>query len=38
MDEDQIGPNMNTTPVSEVLMGKAGLLQLNRPGFEPQWE
>ena len=43
MDENQIGPNMNTTPVQRYVRvgpyprGKAVPLQLNGPGFKPQW-
>ena len=42
MDENQIGPNMNTTPVQRCVRadpypsGKAVLLQLNSPGFKLQ--
>ena len=42
MDENQIGPNMNTTPVHRCVRddpypsGKAVPLQLKGPGFKPQ--
>ena len=43
MDENQIGPNMNTTPVDcksemgHTLVGKAVPLQPEGPRFKPQW-
>ena len=43
MDENQIGPNMNTTLVrglaemAHTLVGKAVPLHVERHGFNPQW-
>ena len=43
MDENQIGPNMNTTPAQRYVRdgphhsGKTVPLQLEGPGFKPQW-
>ena len=44
MDENQIGPNMNTTPVQKYVRGgpypsgKAVPLQMGGPRFKPQWD
>ena len=44
MDEHQIGPNINTTPVQRYIRvgtypsGKAVPLQMNGPGFKSQRE
>ena len=38
MDENQFGPNINTTPeMAHTLVGKAVPLQLQAHGFSPQW-
>ena len=43
MDENQIGPNINTTPMQGCIRvgpypsGKAVPLQMNGPGFKTQW-